>query len=66
MRYRYDAVGVHLATLVDRDIFAGYETFIREVKPDLVRPIGAGIVVERPAATLTVNEMTVVVRPIWS
>jgi hypothetical protein len=27
--------------------------------------MGAGIVVERPAATLTVNEMTVVVRPIW-
>jgi hypothetical protein len=31
------------------------------VKPDLVRHIGAGIVVEGPAATLTVNEMTVVV-----
>ena len=52
---------MHLATLVDRGIFAGYETFIREVKPDLVRLIGAGIVVERPAAPLTVYEMTVVV-----
>ena len=61
VRYGCDAVGMHLATLVDRDIFAGYETFIGEVKPDLVRLIGAGIVVERPAATLTVYEMTVVV-----
>jgi hypothetical protein len=52
---------MHLATLVDRDIFAGYETFLREVKPDLVWRIGAGIVVERPAAILTVYEMTVVV-----
>ncbi len=64
MRYRYDAVGVHLATLVDRDIFAGNETFIREVKPDLVRHIDAAVVVERPAATWPVNEMTVVVRPL--
>lgn len=61
VRYGCDAVGMHLATLVDRGIFAGYETFIREVKPDLVRLIGAGIVVERPAAPLTVYEMTVVV-----
>jgi hypothetical protein len=56
VRYGCDAVGMHLATLVDRGIFAGYETFIREVKLDLVRLIGAGIVVERPAATLTVYE----------
>src|SRR5450759_3739358 len=57
MRHRRDAVGVHLATLVDRDIFLGYEAFIREVKSDLVRRAG---VVERPSAT-TMNEMTVVI-----
>jgi hypothetical protein len=32
-----DSVGVHLAALVDRDVFAGDETFVCEVKPDLVR-----------------------------
>jgi hypothetical protein len=46
---------MHLSTLVDQDIFAGYETFIRKVKSDLVRPIGAAVVVERPAATLVSN-----------
>jgi len=61
VRNQCDAVGVQLATLVDRDIFAGYETFIREVKPYLVWHIGAGIVVEGPAAALPMNEMTVVV-----
>jgi hypothetical protein len=65
VRYRYDAVGVHLATLVDRYVLAGYEMFIREVKSDLVRHIAAIVVVERPAATLTVNKMTVVVWPFW-
>ena len=57
MRHGYDAVGVHLATLVDREIFVGHETLICEVKPDLVRRIG---VVERPAAA-TMKEMTVLV-----
>lgn len=52
---------MQLATLVDRDIVAGYETLICEVKPDLDWHVGAGIVVERPAATLTMNEMSVVV-----
>jgi hypothetical protein len=34
---------------------------VREVKSDLVGRIGAGVVVERPAATLAMNEMTVIV-----
>ena len=55
--YRCDAVGVQLAALVDRDVFARDETFICEVKPGLVRHFLCGIVVERPAATLPMNQM---------
>ena len=32
--------------------------FVREMKPNLVRHFLCGIVVERPAATLTMNKMT--------
>jgi len=59
--YRCDAVGVQLAALVDRDVFARDETLICEVKPDLIRHVLCGIVVERPAATLTMNKVTMVV-----
>ena len=55
---------MHLAALVDRDIFAGYETFIGEVKSGLVRYIGAAAVMERPAAALTMDEMTNIVLPV--
>ena len=64
MRHRHDAVGMHLAVFVDRDIFAGHETFIGEVKPDLVWHIGAAFVVKRSAASVTMNEMTMIVRPV--
>ena len=57
MRHRHDAVGVHLATLVDRDIFARHKALVREVISDLVRRVG---VAERPAAA-PMNEMTVLV-----
>jgi hypothetical protein len=43
---------VSFATLVDRD---------GEVKADLVESMGAGVVLESPAATLARNEMTVIV-----
>jgi hypothetical protein len=59
MRHRHDPIGVQLAGLVDRDIFAGHETFVGEVKRHLVRHFG---IVERPAAA-AMNEMTVVVLP---
>jgi len=59
--YRYDAIGMHFAALVDRDIFAGFKTLVREVKSDFVGSIGAGVVMERPAATLAMNETTVIV-----
>ncbi len=52
---------MQLATFVDRDIFAGYETLFSEVKPDLIRHMVRGIVMERPAATLTMTQMTMVV-----
>jgi hypothetical protein len=52
---------VRFAALVDRDIFAGYKALIREVKSDLVGSVGADVAMERPAATLTMNEMTVIV-----
>jgi hypothetical protein len=48
MRYHYDTVGMRLVGLFDRNIFAQYETFVREVNSDLVRH--AGVVVEGPAA----------------
>ena len=48
---------MHLATLVDRNIFARYKALVREVISDLVRRIG---VAERPAAA-AMNEMTVLV-----
>ena len=35
--------------------------FVREMKPNLVRHFLGGIVVERPAATSTMNKMTMVV-----
>jgi hypothetical protein len=50
-----------LCHFVDRDIFAGYKTLIGEVKADLVESMGAGVVMESPAATLAMNEMTVIV-----
>jgi len=49
---------MHLPALVDRDIFPSHKTLIREVKPDCIR---FGIVVEYPAATLTVNATTVLI-----
>jgi hypothetical protein len=52
---------VRLAALVDRHIFAGYKTLVGEVKSSLVGSIGAGVVMESPAATLAMNEMTVIV-----
>jgi len=52
---------VQLTTFVDRDIFAGYETLFSEVKPDLIRHMVRGIIMERPAATWTMNQMTMVV-----
>lgn len=64
MRYRYDAVGVHLTGIVDRDVFTQYETFIREVKPDRIGL--AGFVVQNPATALTMNEMTVLILLVWS
>jgi hypothetical protein len=55
MRYHYDTVGMRLVGLFDRNIFAQYETFVREVNSDLVRH--AGVVVEGPAAARAVNEL---------
>jgi hypothetical protein len=62
--YRCDAVGVQLTALVDRDVLARDETFICEVKPDLVRHFLCGVIVKRPAPTLTMNKMTMVVLPV--
>ena len=58
MIYRYDAVGVHLPPSL---IVTYFKTLVREVKSDLVGSIGAGVVMERPAATLAMNETTVIV-----
>jgi hypothetical protein len=49
---------VHLTALGNRDIFADGESFIGKVKSDFVGHVGIPIVVERPAATRSVNEMT--------
>lgn len=57
----HNTVGVHLAGFVDRDIFAGHEMFIREMKSDLVGPY-VGVVVERPATTGAVNKMAPAIR----
>jgi len=57
MRHRYDAIGVHPANLVERDIFARHKALVRELISDLVRRIG---IAERPAAT-AMNQMTVLV-----
>ena len=59
-----DAIGVHLADFVDRDIFARDKTLVREVKANIVGE-GAVVVVERPSATLAMNEMAVLIRPVW-
>jgi hypothetical protein len=57
MRHGCDAIGVHLAALVDRNVFSRHETVIREVKSDLVWRVG---IVKCPSAA-TVNQLSVFV-----
>src|SRR5215831_2361973 len=49
---------MHLAVFVDRDIFAFDETFVCEVKSDLVGHARVPVIVGRPAAAQVVNEVT--------
>ena len=55
--YRCDAVGVHLAAFVDRDILSRRKTFVCKMKSDLVWRVLGCTVVECPAAALAVYEM---------
>ena len=46
MRHRRHAVGMHLAALVDRDILADHEAFVREMKANVVGQIDVVVIVE--------------------
>jgi hypothetical protein len=58
-----DAIGVHLAALVDRDIFTCEKMFVRKVKADIVGQ-GAAVVMKGPSAALAMNETAVLVPPV--
>jgi len=49
---------MHLAVLIDGDTVAYRESFVGELESELVRHVGADVVVKRPSAGGKVNEMT--------
>lgn len=50
VRYRRNAIGMHVAALVDRDILADDEAFVGEMIAGFVGQVGFVVIVETPAA----------------
>ena len=50
---------MHLAALVDRDIFADDEAFVREMITDFVGQIGFAVIVESPTAARPMNQSSI-------
>lgn len=57
VRHRRHAVVMHLAALVDRNILPDDETFVGEMKADVVGQSGFAVIVETLGATCVIDEM---------
>jgi hypothetical protein len=57
---------MHLAAIVDRNIFTNDEAFVREVITDFVGQAGFVVIVESPTTARPMNELTMLVLLAWS
>jgi hypothetical protein len=57
---------MHLAAIVDRNIFTNNEAFLREVITDFIGQAGFVVIVESPTAARPMNESSMLVRLAWT